>query len=104
MSAYLRNSGSNPQYFVNISLTSPIKLGQGNQLTSSAIVHPSPPWVVRFFLEQIGSEVKELNQNITAKMLQFPGPTTIAARNWLTLDTSAAGSGPTGGSKARPSR
>jgi PhoD-like phosphatase len=33
-----------------------------NQLTSSAIVHPSPPRVVRFFLEQIGVEVKEIDQ------------------------------------------
>ena len=59
-----------------------------NQLTSSAIVHPSPPRVVRFFLEQIGAEVKEVDQNVTSKMLQFPGTSYrfISARNWLTLD------------------
>lgn len=63
-----------------------------NQLTSSAIVHPPPPRVVRFFLEQIGAQVQEIDRDISAQMLQFPGTNYrfVAERNWLTLDVDAA--------------
>lgn len=59
-----------------------------NQLTSSAIVHPPPPRVVRAFLEQLGREVQEIDRDITAQMLQFPATNYrfVAARNWLSLE------------------
>ncbi|MBL8660364.1 MAG: alkaline phosphatase family protein [Rhodospirillales bacterium] len=58
------------------------------QLTSSAIVHPPPPRVVRFFLEQIGSQVQEIDRDITGRMLQFPATTYrfVAERNWMTIE------------------
>jgi hypothetical protein len=59
-----------------------------NQLTSSPIVHPPPQRIVRYFLEQLGREVNELDQGISAQMLQFPGTNyrIIDARNWLSLE------------------
>lgn len=59
-----------------------------NQLTSSAIVHPPPARFVRYFLEQMGDEVKEIDRGITAQMLQFPGTNYrfVASRNWLTIE------------------
>jgi hypothetical protein len=59
-----------------------------NQLTSSAIVHPPPQRIVRYFLEQIGREVSELDRDINAQMLPFPGTNyrIIDARNWLSLE------------------
>jgi hypothetical protein len=59
-----------------------------NQLTSSPIVHPPPQRIVRYFLEQLGREVNELDRDITARMLQFPGTNyrIIDARNWLSLE------------------
>jgi PhoD related phosphatase len=59
-----------------------------NQLTSSAIVHPPPARIVRYFLEQMGDEVKEIDRGISAQMLQFPGTNYrfIASRNWLTVE------------------
>jgi hypothetical protein len=59
-----------------------------NQLTSSAIVHPPPERIVRYFLEQLGREVSELDRDINAQMLQFPGTNfrIIDARNWLSLE------------------
>jgi hypothetical protein len=59
-----------------------------NQLTSSAIVHPPPARIVRYFLEQMGDEVKEIDRGISGQMLQFPGTNYrfIASRNWLTVE------------------
>ena len=59
-----------------------------NQLTSSAIVHPPPARIVRYFLEQMGDEVKEIDRGISAQMLQFPGTNYrfVAARNWLSIE------------------
>jgi hypothetical protein len=59
-----------------------------NQLTSSPIVHPPPQRIVRYFLEQLGREVNELDRDINAQMLQFPGTNyrIIDARNWLSLE------------------
>jgi hypothetical protein len=59
-----------------------------NQLTSSAIVHPPPARIVRYFLEQVGSATQELDRDITAQMLTFPGTSLriIAERNWLSLE------------------
>jgi hypothetical protein len=58
------------------------------QLTSSAIVHPPPARVVRYFLEQIGSEVQEIDRDVSGQMQVFPGTNYrfVAERNWLTLD------------------
>ena len=59
-----------------------------NQLTSSGIVHPPPPRVMRYFLESIGGRVQELDRDVSAQMLQFPGTNFrfVAARNWLSLE------------------
>ena len=59
-----------------------------NQLTSSPIVHPPPQRIVRYFLEELGREVNELDRDIRAQMLQFPGTDyrIIDARNWLSLE------------------
>ena len=58
------------------------------QLTSSAIVHPPPARVVRYFLEQIGAEVQEIDRDITGQMQVFPGTNYrfVAERNWMSLD------------------
>jgi hypothetical protein len=62
-----------------------------NQLTSSPVVHPPPPRIVRWLLERLGTDVHELDRGITARMLQFPGTDYrfIARRNWLSLDVDA---------------
>jgi hypothetical protein len=59
-----------------------------NQLTSSAIVHPPPPRLMRYFLERIGSTVQQFDRDISAQMLQFPGTNFrfVASRNWLSLE------------------
>jgi hypothetical protein len=64
-----------------------------NQLTSSAVVHPPPPSVVRHFLERMGDETAEIDRGISAKMLQFPGTSYrfVAARNWLSLEPDDSG-------------
>lgn len=58
------------------------------QLTSSAIVHPPPARVVRYFLEQIGSDAQEIDRDITGQMQVFPGTNYrfVAQRNWMTLE------------------
>jgi len=62
-----------------------------NQLTSSGIVHPSPPAVVRYFLEQACKVVETVDRGITATMFEFPATTRrlIGARNFLTLEPDA---------------
>lgn len=59
-----------------------------NQLTSSGIVHPAPPAVVRYFLEQACKVEEMVDRGITAKMFEFPATTRrlIGARNFLTLE------------------
>lgn len=60
-----------------------------NQLTSSAIVHPSPNAVALFFLNKVAGEVETIERGINAQMIEFP--TTrhcfIGARNWLSLES-----------------
>jgi hypothetical protein len=58
------------------------------QLTASAIVHPPPARVVRYFLEQIGSQTQEIDRDIEGEMQVFPGTNYrfVAERNWMTLD------------------
>jgi PhoD related phosphatase len=62
-----------------------------NQLTSSGIVHPAPPAMARFFLEQACQKVETLDRGITATMYEFPATTRrlIGARNFLTLEPDA---------------
>lgn len=59
-----------------------------NQLTSSGIVHPAPPAMVRYFLEQACKSVETIDRGITAAMYEFPATTRrlIGARNFLTLE------------------
>jgi PhoD related phosphatase len=59
-----------------------------NQLTSSPIVHPPAPTVVRYFLEQVGKLTQELDRGVRAEMQTFPGTgyRFIGARNWLALE------------------
>lgn len=60
-----------------------------NQLTSSGIVHPPPPGVVLFFLENVmKKEVKE-DRDIFSEMTPFPGTRYhyVGARNWLALES-----------------
>jgi PhoD related phosphatase len=59
-----------------------------NQLTSSGIVHPAPPAMARYFLEQACKQVETLDRGITATMYEFPATTRrlIGARNFLTLE------------------
>lgn len=59
-----------------------------NQLTSSGIVHPPPPAMARYFLEQACQRVETLDRGITASMYEFPATTRrlIGARNFLTLE------------------
>ncbi len=59
-----------------------------NQLTSSGIVHPAPPAMVRYFLEQACKLVETVDRGITASMYEFPATARriIGARNFLTLE------------------
>jgi PhoD related phosphatase len=59
-----------------------------NQLTSSGIVHPAPPAIVRAFLEQACKLVETVDRGITATMYEFPATSRriIGARNFLTLE------------------
>ena len=59
-----------------------------NQLTSSGIVHPAPPAMVRYFLEQACKNVETVDRGITAAMYEFPATTRrlIGARNFLSLE------------------
>jgi PhoD related phosphatase len=59
-----------------------------NQLTSSGIVHPAPPAIARYFLEQACKQVETLDRGITATMYEFPATTRrlIGARNFLTIE------------------
>jgi hypothetical protein len=57
------------------------------QLTSSGVVHPPPPAIARYFLEQASKSVEELEDGMTARMVPFPdGRRLIGARNILTLE------------------
>jgi hypothetical protein len=58
-----------------------------NQLTSSGIVHPSPPGIMLHFLESVGDKTQEIDRGITTRMLEFPGTHNrfLGTRNWLEL-------------------
>jgi hypothetical protein len=59
-----------------------------NQLTSSAIVHPPPPGLMLYVLEQLTSAAEEIDRDLIARMLEFPGTARrlIGARNFLSLE------------------
>lgn len=59
-----------------------------NQLTSSGIVHPPPPAMARYFLEQACKNIETIDRGITAAMYEFPATIRrlIGARNFLTLE------------------
>ena len=63
-----------------------------NQLTSSGIVHPPPPGVALFFLEQACQRVDQIDRGITGTMYEFPTTShrMIGARNFLTLQPDGA--------------
>lgn len=59
-----------------------------HQLISSAIVHPAPPALARYVLEQISDRVEEVEPGITASMqlMGSKGGRLIGQRNWLALE------------------
>jgi hypothetical protein len=62
------------------------------QLTSSGVVHPAPPGMVLYFLENmVGKEMSD-DRDITSIMTEFPGTRHhyIGARNWLALEPDAS--------------
>ena len=64
-----------------------------NQLTSSGIVHPAPPGVALFFLEQACQRIDQIDRGITGTMYEFPTTShrMIGARNFLTLQPDSPG-------------
>lgn len=58
------------------------------QLTSSAVVHPAPPAIMRFALNHLFEEDEEIHTGITGHMEKMPGDERryVAARNWLSLE------------------
>lgn len=59
-----------------------------NQLTSSGVVHPAPPKIMGYLLEGLASEREEVDQGISAYMLNFPAKRKkfVLARNFLSLE------------------
>ncbi|SCK21503.1 alkaline phosphatase D family protein [Vogesella sp. LIG4] len=62
-----------------------------NQLVSTGIVHPAPPAIARFVLEQLAGKVEQVDQGITASMLPIASRSRylIGARNWLAVEPDA---------------
>jgi hypothetical protein len=58
-----------------------------NQLTSSGIVHPAPPGMVLFFLENVTGKRMSDDRDIQSGIVEIPGTRHhfIGARNWLAL-------------------
>ena len=57
------------------------------QLTSSGIVHPAPPGMVLFFLENVTGKDMSDDRDISSEIVEIPGTRNhfIGARNWLAL-------------------
>jgi hypothetical protein len=57
------------------------------QLTSSGIVHPAPPGMVLYFLENVVGKGMSDDRDITSEIVEIPGTRQhfIGARNWLAL-------------------
>ncbi|HEY9096733.1 MAG TPA: alkaline phosphatase D family protein [Hydrogenophaga sp.] len=66
-----------------------------NQLTSSGVVHPPPPGVALFFLEQACKQIETIDRGITGAMYEFPTTShrMIGCRNIMTLQPDAPGKG-----------
>jgi hypothetical protein len=64
-----------------------------NQLTSSAIVHPTSSATEVFVLEHVARHVEQVDRGITTRMLEFPatGRCIKPCRNFLTLQPDAPG-------------
>ena len=64
-----------------------------NQLTSSGIVHPAPPGVALYFLEQACQKIEQIDRDITGTMYEFPTTShrLIGCRNFLTLQPDGPG-------------
>lgn len=62
-----------------------------NQLISTGIVHPAPPALVRYVLEQVADKVEPVDHGITATMQPIAGHGRylIGARNWLAIEPDA---------------
>jgi len=58
------------------------------QLTSSGIVHPAPPAIMRFALNTLFDDDEEIDQGIVGRMEKMPGDERryVASRNWLSLE------------------
>jgi len=58
------------------------------QLTSSGVLHPPPPGIVLFALDQLSKGVEEVDVGITAELRNFPATRRkfIGARNFLSLE------------------
>jgi hypothetical protein len=63
------------------------------QLTSSGIVHPAPPGMVLFFLENMAGKEMRDDRDVVSVMTEFPGTRHfyIGARNWLALEPDQGG-------------
>lgn len=59
-----------------------------NQLTSSGIVHPAPPKIMGHLLESLSCDPEEVDQGLSAYMLNFPATRKkfVLARNFLSLE------------------
>jgi hypothetical protein len=66
-----------------------------NQLTASGVVHPPPPGVALYFLEQACKQVETIDRGITGAMYEFPTTShrMIGCRNMMTLQPDAPGKG-----------
>lgn len=66
-----------------------------NQLTSSAIVHPTSTTLEVFVIEHVARHAEVVDRGITLRMLDFPGTSrcVMARRNFLTLQPDAPGGG-----------
>ncbi len=64
-----------------------------NQLTSSAIVHPTSTATEVFVLEHVARHAEQIDRGISTRMLEFPGTRrcVMARRNFLTLQPDAPG-------------
>ncbi len=64
-----------------------------NQLTSSAIVHPTSSAMEVLVLEHVARHVEQVDRGISTRMLEFPGTSrcVMASRNFLTLQPDAPG-------------
>jgi len=58
-----------------------------NQLTSSGIVHPAPPGMVLFFLENVADKISNDDSGVSSQLIEIPGTHYhfLGSRNWLAL-------------------